>query len=157
MSEELKDLNPQITSTKVGTRKLREIKIYPLSVGDQIKMSDLITKALQKFFIGSDKGDVEYVTFLLDLIRKNIVRILEYVMDEKVSNAFLDDITNFQLSEIAKIIYEVNYESPAKNVESLLSQAKNLFLLGGQLPQSVKDTLDMDLSTTSENHSEKEE
>jgi len=153
----MKELNPQITNVKVGKRNLREITIYPLSIGDQIKMSDLITKALQKFFLGSKKGDVEYVTFLLELIRKNMIRILEYVMEEKVSNAFLDDITNFQLSEIAKIIYEVNYESPAKNVESLLSQAKNLFLLGGQLPQSVKDTLDMDLSTTSENHSEKEE
>jgi len=157
MSEELKDLNPQITSVKVGKRNLRKIKIYPLSVGDQIKMSDLITKMLQKFFAGSDKGDIEYVTFLLDLIKKNIIRILEYVMEEKVSNTFLDDVTNFQLSEIAKIIYEVNYESPAKNAESLLSQAKSLFLLGGQLQQSVNDTLDTDLSTSSEDHSEKEE
>ena len=157
MSEELKDLNPQITNVPVGKRNLREIIIYPLSIGDQLKMSDLITKALQKFFVGSKKGDVEYVTFLLDLIKRNVIRILEYVMEEKVSNAFLDDITNFQLSEIAKTIYEMNYESPAKNAESLLSQVKSLFLLGGQLPKSVNDTLDIDLPTSSEDHSEKEE
>ena len=158
MSEELKELNPQITKVKIGVRDLRELEIYPLSVRDQLEMSDLITKALQEFFLKSDKGDIEFVVFLLDLIEKNIDRVLKLVTDVEKSEDLLSDVTNFQVSEIVMIIYTENFENPAKNVESLLDKVKEMiFQLGGPLQQSVSDTLDTDSKTSSENHSEKEE
>ena len=50
MSDELKDLNPQIVDVEIGIRSLRKITLYPLSVTDQLKMSDLITKASAAVF-----------------------------------------------------------------------------------------------------------
>lgn len=157
MSDEMKDLNPQIVEVEVGLRSLRKFTLYPLSVTDQFKMSDIITKALQKFFLKGDQDDVVFVAFVLDLIRKNIVKVLEFICDEEAPSRLLDDMSNLQLSEIVKTIYEVNYEKPGKNVESLLDQIKNLFQSGRLLQQSVSDIQDIDLTTSSENHSETEE
>ena len=99
MSEELKDLNPQIVDIEIGIRTLRKITIYPLSTTDQFKMSDLITKALQKFFLkggkpkaSRDEDDMEFVAFLIGLIRKNIVKVFELICDEQNPARLLDDI-----------------------------------------------------------------
>lgn len=46
---EKRKINPQIASLEIGTRNLRTIKIYPLSFGDQLEMTDLITETIQKF------------------------------------------------------------------------------------------------------------
>ncbi len=168
MSDEMKDLNPQIVEVEIGIRSLRKITIYPLSVTDQFKMSDLITKALQKFFLrGTSKkvdkkklaqdDDMEFVAFLINLIQKNLAKILEFICDEERPALLLDDMSNLQLSEVVKTIYEVNYEKPRKNVESLLDQIKDLFQSGRLLQQSVSDTQDMDSTISSENLSETEE
>ncbi len=157
MSDEMKDLNPQIVDVEIGIRSLRKITIYPLAASDQFKMSDLITKALKKFFLKKDQEDIAFVAFLLDLIKRNIVQILGFICDEERPAGLLDDMSNLQLSEIVKTIYEVNYEKPAKNVESLLGQIKDLFQSGRLLQQSVSDTQDIDSTISSENHSETEE
>ena len=157
MSDEMKDLNPQIVEVEVGLRSLRKLTLYPLSVTDQFKMSDLIMKALQKFFLKGDQEDVAFVAFVLDLIRKNIVKVLEFICDEERPSSLLDDMSNLQLSEVVKTIYEVNYEKPGKNVESLVDQVKNLFQSGRLLQQSVSDIQDIDSTISSENLSEKEE
>jgi hypothetical protein len=164
MSEEMQELNPQIVDVEIGIRTLRKITIYPLSTTDQFKMSDLITKALQKFFLrgdtstkSKDEDDMEFIAFLLGLIRKNIVKIFELICDEESPAGLLDDISNLQLSNIVKTIYEVNYEEPGKNVESLVDQVKKLFQSGRLLQQSVSDIPDIDLTTSSENHLEMEE
>lgn len=157
MSEEMKNLNPQIVDIKIGIRSLRKITVYPLSVSDQFKMSDLITKALQKFFLKKGEDDVAFIAFLLDLIRKNLVRILELITEEKEPGKLLRDITNLQMSEIAMTIYKVNYGEPSKNAESLLDQIKTLFLSGRLLQQSVSDIQDTDSVISSEDRSEKED
>ena len=164
MSDEMKDLNPQIVDVEIGIRTLRKITIYPLSATDQFKMSDLITKALQKFFLkggkpkgSKDEDDMEFIAFLLGLIRKNIVKVFELICDEESPAGLLDDISNLQLSNIVKTIYEVNYGEPGKNVESLVGQVKTLFQSGRLLQQSVSDIQDIDLTTSSESPSETEE
>ena len=92
MSEEMKNLNPQITDVEIGIRSLRKITVYPLSVSDQFKMSDLITKALQKFFLREDQDDVAFIAFLLGLIKKNLVSILELICDERNPGVLLREI-----------------------------------------------------------------
>jgi hypothetical protein len=46
MPEDNKNLNPQIHETDIGIVNLRKIKIYPLAVGHQLEMSDLISEAV---------------------------------------------------------------------------------------------------------------
>ena len=118
-TQDEKRLNPQITETDIGVRSLRTITIYPLSMADQIKMTDLITEALNAFFMQENKEDIAFVGFMTELIKKNMNRIMAMIADVKKNESLLSDMTNYQASEIAKIIYEVNYESVAKNLKSL--------------------------------------
>ena len=46
--------------------------------------------------------------------------------DEK-GEKILSELTNFQASEIAKILYDVNYGSAIKNVQSLIKEVKAMF------------------------------
>ena len=139
---EKKELNPQIASLKVGTRNLRTIKIYPAAFGDQLELTDLITKTVQEFINSKEeiekKIDIEVVQFLLDLVKDNLARIIQIVSDE--DGKLLKETTNSQVVELAELIYEMNYTGPAKNVKSLFEKILPLFQLKGQLPQSVKDT-----------------
>ncbi len=68
----------------------------------------------------------------------------------------LEDTTNLQASEIAKVIYEVNYETSIKNFQSLFEQMRKLFPLERSLPGSAKDTI-TDLETSLERPLEKED
>lgn len=149
--EEQKKLNPQITETEVGVRNLRNITIYPLSMADQFKMTDLITDSMNAFF-GRDEeqGDIEFVNFLVGLVRKNIGHILTMVTDEKKGEELLKDLTNAQAAGIAEIIYNVNYDVIAKNFKSLFDKVKNLFPSERPLAQFVSDTPDTDLTTSTE-------
>ena len=152
-----KRLNPQIRETMIGVRSLRTKKIYPLSLADQLKMTDLITEALNAFFQKGDQEDIVFVTFLIELIKSNINRILGMVMDIKKDKDILSEITNFQASEIAKIIYEVNYESVAKNMKGLFEKVKSLLALERLSQTSANDTLSTDLKTSTGELGETEE
>ena len=155
---EKQNINPQITEVEIGIRGLRKITIYPLSIPDQLKMTDLITKALQEFMtVGKGLEDIAVVSFIVGFIRENIGKILEMVTDDEKGKDLLKDMSNFQASEIAKTIFEVNYGSVLKNLEGLIEKMKSLFLSVGPLPQSVSDTEDTDLSTSTSDLSEKEE
>ncbi len=155
---EKQNINPQITEVEIGIRGLRKITIYPLSIPDQLKMTDLIAKALQEFMtVGKGLEDIAVVSFIVGFIRENIGKILEMVTDDEKGKDLLKDMSNFQASEIAKTIFEVNYGSVLKNLEGLIEKMKSLFLSVGPLPQSVSDTEDTDLSTSTNDLSEKEE
>jgi len=135
MSEKL---NPQIRTMNIGTKKLFEIKIYPLSFADQTKMTDLITQAVQKIFAerqGLEKApNIEVVSVLVGLVKENIEKLLLLVTDD--GKKVLESITNLQLFEIASIVYEMNYEAIAKNVKDLFG--KIVIMSPKGLPKSPK-------------------
>lgn len=152
-----KRLNPQITETDIGVRSLRTITIYPLSMADQLKMTDLITEALNAFFLQENKEDIVFVSFMIELIKKNLKRLLAMVADVKENKDLLSDMTNYQASEVAKIIYEVNYESVAKNLKSLFEKVGNIFRSERLLQPFVKPTPSTDSMPSTEEAGEKEE
>lgn len=131
---EKRKLNPQIASLEIGIRNLRTIKIYPLSFGDQLEMTDLITETIQKFI--EARGDklqednVEFVQFIIDLLRKNLSTIIKLISDEE--DTLLKEITNVQVVDMVNIIYEMNYEESIKNVQSLFEKIKPMFQSMGQ-------------------------
>jgi transcription termination factor NusB len=142
-------LNPQITKIDIGTRNLRSITLYPMSLADEKLFGDVIQKALQKYFeqqiSESEEELVGFVDFLIKLIEKNLIKILGLITDEEKPKQVFDEMTNFQLSELVKTIYEVNFEQPSKNVKSLLDKLKTMFLSRRLSQPSLSDTL----STTS--------
>uniref|UniRef100_A0A6H1Z8G5 Uncharacterized protein n=1 Tax=viral metagenome TaxID=1070528 RepID=A0A6H1Z8G5_9ZZZZ len=153
---DLERLNPQIMDVEIGVRSLRKITIYPLSMADQFKLSDIVTKAIEEH-MSAGKEDIALVAFILNLLKSNIGRILEMATDEKIGSALLKEMTNMQAATIAQIVYDVNFGEVAKNMGGLLEKVKKLFLSGRPLPPSVNDTEDIASITSLDEVSEKEE
>ena len=164
MSENQIRLNPQIMDVDIGVRNLRNVTIYPLSMADELKVTNIFMKGLQSFFKDRNVDEIpidEFVSYLLTFIQDNLTEILGFVTDpEEVGDpkSLLKDITNSQFFNIANIIYKVNFEDVAKekNAKSLLEKIQNLFQLRRQLPQSASG-MDTDSNISTSEVSEKEE
>ena len=119
-------INPQVRSVEIGKRTLRNLSIYPLSLSDQLDLTDLINKGLNAFLkLGpdeSDQGMMQFIAFILELIKENIERIIEMITDE--DKEILKEITNVQLMEIVEIVYKENFEGPLKKASSLFPKVK---------------------------------
>lgn len=158
-----KNMNPQVVEATIGTRHLRKIKIYPLSMADQSKVTAILTKEIVSFFNGRDVNSIpimEFVDFVLNAIQKNFVEILKYVTDpEDIGDPdkILSEISNLQAAEIASLIYETNYAAlmNVKNVKSLLKMIQNSFQLRGQSQPYAKD-MDTTPKTSTKKVSKKE-
>lgn len=153
MSEELELLNPRIKEVMVGTRKLRPVKVYPLSVGDQLGMTDQVAEALIQFFRASGHPDDKlFAGFALNLLRKNFPKILALAVEEDV-DTMLNEMDNTQLEEVIRIIWSVNYESLTKNLQGLLGTIKTRLQSKKPSPTSANDMGDTDSMTSSESDS----
>lgn len=153
-----KRINPQIKDVEVGILKLRKIKIYPLSMADQLSLTELINKAMKSFFESDRGGEDEnlvFVSFIVKTIQDNIGKILGFVSPDEKPNVLMKEITNIQLSEIVRIVYQDNYETPVKNVMSLFPTEKIQSVLERQSQQSVKNTI-TNLKTSTKKASKKE-
>ena len=82
MSENDQKLNPQIAEVEVGIRNLRKINVYPLSMADQIKLTDTITKAIAEQLASASGSDIAVISFITNLIKGNIGTILTMTTDE---------------------------------------------------------------------------
>lgn len=129
-------LNPQIIDVEIGTRELRTVKIYPLSMHDQLQMTDLIVLTITQLSEFQKQGsDIEILEKIVQGIQDNLDKLLLYVTDEneKVSSK---DVTNDQALIIAEMIYLVNYDSFSKNLKGLTTKMKGL--IGALKKQSPK-------------------
>ena len=160
MPDENKTLNPQITTVTIGRRDLREIKIYPLAVGDQLAMTSIITEAINMFV--EAMGDAEVIGGAVALILQNIPIIMSYIIENPDdANDLLKDVTNEQAIKISEIVYEQNYSSLIKKVKGLLEKAKKEIQEVKELPsrrpsQPSASIMDTDLSMSTEQDSKTE-
>ena len=125
--------NPRIRYVEVGIKQVRKIKLYPLSIQDQMTLSDLVAETFFAFFLTEDesrkeKTDAEILSFAIETVKINLGLILELVTDPE-SEVSLKEIDNAQGSQIALAIVEMNYtnEETVKNVKSLFEKVKGLF------------------------------
>lgn len=123
----LSGMNPKIREVEIGTRDLRRIRIYPLSMKDQLELSDLISEGITGYFQTQNEGDslAAFVAFCVRLIKDNMARLLSILTDEEGSN-LIGEIDNDQLTKIADIVFEVNFGGPLKNLTSLLEKYKTI-------------------------------
>jgi len=159
-SDEMVRLNPQIKEVEVGIRVLRNVKIYPLSVHDQLSATNLVMSAITAFTSNKDvkNNDLVFVAFMLEQIRTNSTEILKMVLDENEDpESFLKNLSNDQLVIIGKLIYEVNYESLSKNVKSLLEKMKVKELVSERQSQASVKFMDTNSMISSESLGEKVE
>jgi hypothetical protein len=145
-------LNPQIVDIEIGIREMRKITVYPLSMRDQLKLTDMITTAVNEQLQQSGGGDLPLMTFIIRLIQDNIGQLITMVTDEKED--VLDDMSNMQAVEVANVLFDVNYGAVSKNFKSLSEKVKGMFQSERPLPQSASD-MDTDLTTSTESPTEK--
>ena len=121
------NLNPQIRTVSIGTRELREVTIYPLSMADQFKMTDLIVDAVSQFAaVNPDElNDAAVVRVMVNLIEDNLQDLFTLILDEDEKVEF-SELTNDQFSDIVAIVYEVNYEGSIKKFQDLVGKVKML-------------------------------
>lgn len=122
-----KKINPQIRTVNIGVKELRPIKIYPLSMSDQMKMVDLVKDSFQvliDYTQNEGTSDVAVAETFISLVKENLPSLLKYVTDEEIS---LDELTNFQFTEIVGHVYKDNFEDASKNVKSLVERLSKMF------------------------------
>lgn len=152
------NLNPDIKQVTIGVKNLRTVGIYPLSLGQEKKMIEVIAQIITSAInlgVGDEKPDALPATNGIasmaddvdpavledsstdeDLtIFFNIITIIKNNIEEIISFVFdpeddvkLDEITNKQLAIIAERIYEVNFEVTLKNFKDLFVKVKKSFL-----------------------------
>ena len=151
-------LNPQITTVEYGIRELKELTLYPMSVPDQMRLTDTIQKVLNEVFANKTLNNVEFVKFLVGLIKENLLEILKLSTGLKKSelNSLLEDTTSMQAWNMAETIYRVNLGDILKNVKSLIEEVGALFPSMRQLPAFANDIPATDSSISPDSLSETE-
>lgn len=121
----MSELNPKIREVQIGTRTLRPLTIYPLSMSNQFDLTEIVVATIIKF---SDAEKEALIVEMIAMIKENLKKILSYISDEKPEDIF-SELTNAQALEIATVIYQVNYESEIKNVQDLIKEVKQSLLM----------------------------
>ncbi len=139
-----KKINPKCRKIEIGVRTLKDITIWPLSMADELSFSskivglvdgydEVIRAAIPKKEdipstddFPEEQPNVEALvaTFVITAIKENLIELLEYVCEEKVT---LSDIDNEQFVEICDVIFEMNFEGAVGKGMRLLEKVKNLF------------------------------
>ena len=129
-------INPQITEITIGKRTLRKVKIYPLSLGDEIKVSNIFNEVVSVLFaslsMANDENKmnmVAVVTTFFKLIRENLGSVLSLITDED-GEQLVNEITNVQAEEVINSIIRTNFGEVSKNLKGLLEKMKTMFLSG---------------------------
>ena len=143
MSDLEKLIGPKPEKVIIGIREFEELKIWPLSMADQLEVGKLFDEALMA---------------ILNEVRDNFTLIIiqkatDFDTEAKAKKA-LGKITNDQFVEICEKIYKMNFEKISKNVLSLLGRV-NLLDTGRPSPTSLNDTQDTESSTSQNSVTEK--
>jgi len=129
MSEENRTINPDAKKVDVGVKKTRSITIYPLSINDQMKLTDKFTEVIEQFgqFDRENMTNADAINFFKDFLSKHLPEFMEFVIDpEEDAVPGLDEVTNNQLAQIADTVFRVNYEELIKNFKDLFKRAQNM-------------------------------
>lgn len=120
-----KNLNPQIHEVEIGVRGLRKVTIYPLSLGDQFKMSDLVKEVLIAFFnqVGDDPElSPEVASVFFELFKQNFPLLIGLIMKDEDPVKLQEEVTNDQFSNIVEMVWRDNFEVPAKKLKGLFKR-----------------------------------
>jgi len=131
MSDE-KRLNPDIKEVEYGKKELKTLTIYPLSLGDQFKVTDMITKVIQEIADSQKLGqtsDYAVIDVAMTAIKDNIGKILSLIADlpkDKIDK-IIYDLTNTQLVDLVDVVWSVNFEPALKKGKSLFEKGRSVF------------------------------
>jgi len=140
-------LNPRIKKIELGIEDLVEYTIYPLSMASQFEISDIISKAADQISqisegVSDDTANVAIIQASIEIIKNNLDIIIEKVTKEG-NRPDLNALDNVQFSELAELIFDVNFAGTIKNFQGLVQKAKSLFLsIGPSQPSSESPVIE---------------
>jgi hypothetical protein len=150
-----KRINPDIRNITYGKKELKELTLYPLSIGDQFKVTDIITSVVQKLVAGTKENqlnDFVFMSAIINALEDNLGKVLILIADipeDEVKN-ILQDTTNSQLMDIVESVWEVDFEPALKKGKNLFERGKSVFDLKRSSPSSSNVTHNTDLKTSTE-------
>lgn len=158
--DEDKQMNPDITNLTYGKKELKILVVYPLSIGDQFKVTNMITEIVKNLV--ENKGtaaDYAFMTAIMNALEKNLSKILSLVADivEAEANDIVNSLTNTQFVALVETIWTVNYEPALKKGQDLFDRGKLLFASRRSSPSSSNATPSTDLKTSTEKVTEQVE
>lgn len=152
--QEFEALNPAIKEVTIGIRKLRKIKIYPLSMADQLTFSGTVIGSLVDMFSQRELPTITFASLIHKIISEKLGSLLVLITDD--GEKLLSELTNEQAFQIAEIVYSVNYGTLEEKAGPFVEKLRKLFLPQQLSPQSSEAILSSDLKISSEDPSGKE-
>jgi hypothetical protein len=139
------NLNPDIRELRIGVREYRNVTVYPLSVRDQLKTTSIVVGAVSTFFSAYENIDMipetDFAMFISQLVSGNMDPIIKMALaDEPADNDPLADMTNRQLEELVRIVYEVNYSFLSSLLTKAVEKMKMVLPSKKLSPMSAIDT-----------------
>lgn len=131
----MEELNPNIRNLVIGIRKPRTIVIYPLSIGDQLKMSETIANLLTMITATEDITDgTAFISNVLSLIQNSLKDFLKFVLEEGENpDQVLNEMSNDHAVELCELIYAMNYEDTLKKTKEIVRKVQNLKTLSASM------------------------
>jgi len=123
----MSEMNPDIVVVKIGKKDLFDLTIYPLSASDQIKFSQQFADVVLDLANMVNLKEAEVVAKITYHLENNLIEILDLVTEKNPELRLTEQITNRQLTEIANIIWSVNYETSIKNGKALIQKISEAF------------------------------
>lgn len=130
--DDSKRLNPDIRQIVYGKKELKDLTLYPLSVGDQFKVTELATGIIQKLAgVGQNVTDLAFMAAVMSSLEENFGTILSLITDisKKEIDTVVKDLTNTQLMDIIESVWYVDYEPALKKGKNLFDRGKSVFNL----------------------------
>ena len=155
-------INPDIKEVDYGKKELKKLVLYPLSIGDQFTVTDLITNIAQELIAAQKEGkttDYAFMVAVMAVLKANISKVLSLIADIKEEEAviMINDLTNSQLVDIVDIVWSVNFEPALKKGQSLFERGKKVFGSRQSLQDSSSSIRNTDLSMSTEKVTDKED
>ena len=115
---------PSFRTIVVGIKDPQERKVYPLSWSDTRKIQTLIYYCFSKVVDSEIKDPVSIYQFIFETIYENLILVANLVLEgEDITG---EELSAAQATELANIVYDMNFEIIVKNLQSLLQKASKL-------------------------------
>lgn len=121
--------------TFVYGKKLQyNITLWPLSVGDQLKVSSLVTgflNTLANMIMAEERpSEAAIVASAVNLVAQDITKVVAIAADlpedDDRVKSLLDNMTNMQMAQLVEYIWDTNYGAVRKNYASLMEELGSL-------------------------------
>jgi len=154
-----KRLNPDIRIIAYGKKELKDLTLYPLSIGDQFKVTEIITQVVQQLVVGAKEGNLSdfiFMSAVMTALETNLGKVLTLISDitEEEAAEVINTMTNSQLVDVVESVWDVDYEPALKKGKNLFERGKSVFGSKGLLQSSSSVIPNTDLKISTEKATE---